>query len=71
MAWYGEAGQETLMQQSRGGMGNKKHGTSGVPPKSPRFKHLTKLEAEGALGREKKKDAGKKQSAQSGEASAR
>jgi hypothetical protein len=38
-------------------MGSKKHGTSGFAPRSPRFKHLTKLEAEGALGRDKPKQA--------------
>ena len=49
------------MQQARGGMGNRKHGQSGVAPKSPRFKHLTKLEAEGSLGcdKPKKKQPGK------------
>ena len=33
------------MQQARGGMGSHKHGTSGRPPRSPRYKFLQQLEA--------------------------
>jgi hypothetical protein len=33
------------MNQGRGGMGNHKHGTSGVAPKSPRLRHKMKREA--------------------------
>jgi len=35
-----------MSQQGRGGMGSKKHGKSGIPPKSPKFRHKMKLEAE-------------------------
>lgn len=34
------------MQQGRGGMGSHKHGTSGVPGKSPKLRHALKREAE-------------------------
>jgi hypothetical protein len=34
------------MQQGRGGMGSRKHGTSGVAPKSPGMRHRMKLDAE-------------------------
>ncbi len=33
-------------QKGRGGMGSRKHGKSGVAPKSPRLRHQMKLEAE-------------------------
>jgi len=34
------------MQSGRGGMGSKKHGVSGHATKSPRARHLERLEAE-------------------------
>lgn len=34
------------MQKGSGGMGSHKHGTSGYCPKSPKFRHQAKLEAE-------------------------
>jgi hypothetical protein len=34
------------MKSGRGGMGSHKHGVSGNAGKSPRFRHLAKLEAE-------------------------
>jgi hypothetical protein len=34
------------MQQSRGGMGTRKHGKSGHATKSPRLRHAMRLEAE-------------------------
>jgi len=33
------------MEQGRGGMGSKKHGVSGHPGRSPRFKHNAQIEA--------------------------
>lgn len=37
---------EDRMQRSRGGMGSRKHGRSGVAPKSPRVRFHMKREAE-------------------------
>lgn len=34
------------MMNDTGGMGMKKHGRSGKPPKSPKFRHKMKMEAE-------------------------
>ena len=33
-------------QKGRGGMGSRKHGKSGIAPKSPRLRHQMKREAE-------------------------
>lgn len=32
--------------QGRGGMGSRKHGKSGIAPKSPKVRHSMKMEAE-------------------------
>jgi len=36
---------DRVMQQGRGGMGSHKHGVSGRPPRSPRYKFMQQLEA--------------------------
>ena len=45
------------MQQGRGGMGMHKHGVSGKPGRSPRYKFMQTLEANRRLSQKPKRSA--------------
>jgi hypothetical protein len=47
---------ESEMQVGRGGMGSHKHGVSGTPGRSPRFKHNTLIEAQKAEKTKRRKN---------------